>query len=158
MLSGEDGGRHQIQLDGDPESDRREACADDPPRIQNIQRRGSQFIWCSIVNITNSICHQGTLSGGRHARPAHRRHRREPEVHELPLRLQQDRSGICVLSFLYVLLIKFVHKKGWDVCSQVNNFNKKGKLRLGFRSPWRRWTGWRGSRTASSSAARWSSI
>ena len=44
MCSGEDGGRHQIQLDGDPESDRREAGADDPPRIQNLQRRGTQFI------------------------------------------------------------------------------------------------------------------
>ena len=103
ICSGEDGGRHQVQLDGDLESDRREAGADDPPRIQDLQRRGTQFILCFnvlIIVIDNSKCHLGTLSGGRHARPAHRRHRREPEVHELPLRLQQDRSGTCGLSFL----------------------------------------------------------
>ena len=38
LSKGEDGGRHQVQLDGGPESDRREACADDPSTIQNLQR------------------------------------------------------------------------------------------------------------------------
>ena len=45
MCKGEDGGRHQVQLDGGPESDRREARADDPSTIQNLQRRGSKLIY-----------------------------------------------------------------------------------------------------------------
>ena len=60
--------------------------------------------------MNNSNCHQGTFSGGRHARPAHRRHRREPEVHELPLRLQQDRSGTRGLRFPF---FGYVNKRDW---------------------------------------------